>query len=40
MLRISVATIGWRDPDRHPHLREAAEYHLAALAAETRPGEG
>jgi hypothetical protein len=35
MLRISVATVCWRDPDRHPRLREAAEYHLASLAAET-----
>jgi hypothetical protein len=31
MLRISVATICWCDPDRHPRLREAAEHHLAAL---------
>jgi hypothetical protein len=34
MLRISVATICWSYPDRHPRLREAAEYHLAALTAE------
>jgi hypothetical protein len=31
MLRISVAAICWCDPDRHPRLREAAEYHLASL---------
>jgi hypothetical protein len=31
MLSISVATVCWCDPDRHPRLREAAEYHLAAL---------
>jgi hypothetical protein len=34
MLRISVATICWSYPDRHPRLREAAEYHLAELTAE------
>jgi hypothetical protein len=34
MLRVMVATTCWRDPDRHPRLREAAEYHLAALADE------
>ena len=34
MLRISVATVCWSDPDRHPRLREAAEFHLAALADE------
>jgi Ser/Thr protein kinase RdoA (MazF antagonist) len=34
MLRISVATICWCDPDRHPRLREAAEHHLAALVEE------
>jgi hypothetical protein len=34
MLRISVATICWSDPDRHPRLREAAEHHLGALVAE------
>lgn len=32
MLSISVATICWCDPDRHPRLREAAEFHLASLA--------
>jgi hypothetical protein len=32
MLRVSVATVCWSDPDRHPHLREAAEHHLAELA--------
>ena len=34
MLRISVATICWSYPDRHPRIREAAEYHLAALTHE------
>ena len=33
MLSISVATICWCDPDRHPRLREAAEYHLASLTS-------
>jgi hypothetical protein len=35
MLRISVATICWCDPDRHPRLREAAEHHPAALVEES-----
>jgi hypothetical protein len=34
MLRVSVATICWCDPDRHPRLREAAEHHLAAFVEE------
>jgi hypothetical protein len=34
MLRISVATICWSSPDRHPRLREAADYHLTALTQE------
>lgn len=34
MLRVFVAAACWRDPDRHPRLREAAEYHLASLVAE------
>jgi hypothetical protein len=34
MLRVSVATVCWSDPDRHPRLREAAEYHLAELTRE------
>jgi hypothetical protein len=33
MLSISVATTCWCDPDRHPRLREAAEYHLASLTS-------
>ncbi|MDQ1532988.1 MAG: hypothetical protein QOF28_749 [Actinomycetota bacterium] len=31
MLRVTVAVRCWVDPDRHPRLREAAEYHLADL---------
>jgi hypothetical protein len=34
MLRISVATVCWCDPDRHPRLLDAAEHHLAALVEE------
>jgi Ser/Thr protein kinase RdoA (MazF antagonist) len=34
MLRVKVATVCWRNPDRHPRLREAAEYHLAELTRE------
>jgi hypothetical protein len=34
MLRVTVATVCWSDPDRHPRLREAAEYHLAELTRE------
>jgi hypothetical protein len=37
MLRISVAAVCWRDPDRHPRLREAAEFHLAELTREAGP---
>jgi hypothetical protein len=33
MLRVSVATTCWRDPDRHPRLREAAEYSETAEVA-------
>lgn len=38
MLRVSVAVRCWLAPDRHPRLREAAEYHLGELRREVESG--
>lgn len=37
MLSLCVATACWVRPDRHPRLREAAEFHLAVLADQPGP---
>jgi Ser/Thr protein kinase RdoA (MazF antagonist) len=38
MLRVSVAVRCWLAPDRHPRLREAADYHLGELRREVESG--
>jgi hypothetical protein len=35
LLSTSVATVCWVNPERHPRLREATEFHLAVLANQT-----